>query len=251
LQNPLLPSIPIPFLLKEGERQGKDWSAIQSRIPNLRTVFEKNRAFVSEVLSTGREAEAILFSEKGEGGLSGAEKVVYYHLDGRRNVRQLGRLAGLDTYSTCRALVQLESRGIATLKSLDRPEVPVGPSVVQIAVQAVGWLVLGGLVTWLLLVQPGTFQVLRGQLPIDMAFVTNLQREGADHQVRRAMQAMLLRKLNCPESLEEAEELGLLDSKALSTKIVLCDPGQGFAVVDGEEDGASARGAGSDIPNKD
>lgn len=231
MENPYLPSLPIPFLLKEGERQSSDWTAISSRIPNLRTVFDKNPDFVRDVLANGQAAEAILFSERGEGGLSAQEKLIYYHLDGKRNVRQLGRLAGLDTYGTCRALVQLESRGIATLKAIDRPEVPIGPSLFHYLVQGAAYLLLGGVLTWILLVQPGTLQVASGRLPVDLSFVSSMREQGQQHQIRRAMQSLLLRKLTCPESLGEAAKTGLLDADALGAYQVICDPDNGFAIL--------------------
>ncbi len=229
--NPYLPSLPIPYLLKEGEKQSKDWMAIQSRVPNLRTVFDKNPDFVRDVLANGQAAETMLFAERGEGGLSGQERLVYYHLDGKRNVRQLGRLAGLDTYSTCRALVQLEGRGIATLKAIDRPEVPIGPSFLQMLTQGLAYLVLGGLITGILLIQPGTLRIATGKMPVDLSFVSSLREQGQQHQIRRAMQALMLRKLTCPESLSEAAGMGLLDYTSLQSSQVVCDPDNGFAIV--------------------
>lgn len=125
--NPWMPPIPVPFLLKEGERRTREWPALQKRIPSVRAVYEKDRAFLDQLFREGEEEGNPLFSDKVDPDLGAHERVVYYYVDGKRPLRQVARTAGLDMFSTYRAMYTLQKKYMVKLVT-PKGKTPASPA---------------------------------------------------------------------------------------------------------------------------
>jgi len=115
--NPWLTPIPMPFFLKTAAKRAKDWPRLHQRIPYDDMVFDKVDVYIETVL---QEASAIQPSPRPGSEpvdhITGNERLAYYHLNGKKTVRQLGFAACLGEYETRVALCRLQDRGYIETK---------------------------------------------------------------------------------------------------------------------------------------
>jgi hypothetical protein len=102
--NALMSPIPIPMLLRDGVKRVAEWPAILKRVSNFNLVYGRDDTNPSAMPTQDEQG-----SDKGT-GLGPNERIVHYFIDGRRNVRELARISGLDLFFVARALFRLEAR---------------------------------------------------------------------------------------------------------------------------------------------
>lgn len=231
VDNPLMPSLPIPYLLKEGERQVKEWPTIRARVPSLAVVFGKDPGFVKALVGGGDSGmESQLFSDRGEGGLGATERIVYYHLDGKTPVGQLARRAGLDTFSACRALVQLEARGIVRVLRLDGITTRVESSLLGRIATWFAYAVLIVLLWTIVLARPGTFKYFTFEEKWDTEYVSDLVKNSQLHEMQRSVNAAFLVGDHCGSGLQKAYRNGFFSSEAAAGFRLTCSDTDGFSI---------------------
>lgn len=92
-------SLPIPFLLKEAMRRNSEFGPIRRRVPSPEAVFV-------------RTADVRQERETWEGlTLGPAERQVYFFLDGRRTVADLGSITCQSNFSVARSLAAMVESG--------------------------------------------------------------------------------------------------------------------------------------------
>jgi hypothetical protein len=113
--------LPISFLIGEARRRDKLWPLLEERIPSLDTVYQcvegtaRNVFLSSSGQTGGSETSTIIASADivdGDGPVSGSEKIVYYHLNGRKPVGTLALSTALGEFETTLAISRMLGRGV-------------------------------------------------------------------------------------------------------------------------------------------
>jgi hypothetical protein len=237
-ENRWLPAVSVPFLLKEGEKRAKEWPLFSKRIPSDNVVYAKDKSFIAQVVRDGDETGNPLFSDKLDPELGANERIVYYFVDGKKSVKQLARAAGLDLFSTYRALYNLENKFMVKLAASQVVEAPRDKSVIPAILRAVFYVILILAILGLAMNRPGPLKIASGERSIDVEQFLHAAARADMQRLRYAIQARYLERLDCPASLGDVVgEAGLSDFD-LSTVNYVCRPAQGYRIdaAGGEKD---------------
>jgi len=217
-----LVAMPIPYFLKTGAKRARHWPALHKRLPRPDLVLDKRAIYNKTVL--GAQQALLMGGEDGAAPVGGAdaitgnERIVYYYLNGKKTLEQLGFATCLGPFETARALARLLDKDYAfVLEEEGRGERLRARHVVfPAALRLVAWGLVAALMVslaWLrpgALARPGAF--LETQAPA--------LRRGFDHleqvRVERLMEAGLLvspRPVRYPDSFQALQAQKLLSTE--------------------------------------
>lgn len=155
--DPLLTPVPIPMLLKEGVRRIREWPNLSKRVAGPDAIYARDLSQIAEDSSDG---EIILGDSQGIGP---NERIVYFFVDGKRNIKDLARISGLSVFHTCQAVFNLEAKFLikpaGSRKSSALPRRNVIPAFFRLAIGVGILMALAALVV----IQPGPIKLLTGK----------------------------------------------------------------------------------------
>jgi hypothetical protein len=143
--------LPVPFVLREAERQAGRFDALRQRVGHPTAIYRKDASVMGEVL--GYEEPA-----RGESALdlTANARAVYFFLDGERTVQAVAHAAALTLFDTYVALSELMDVWLVTVVSAmsNSSGRPVGRSHLPRVVTVLTWFIvlavlgLGGDFAW-------------------------------------------------------------------------------------------------------
>jgi len=228
VENQWLPPVSVPYLLKEGERRSREWPLLAKRIPSEGVVYAKDKSFISQVMKDGDEEGNSLFSDRMDPELGANERIVYYFVDGRRPVKLLARAAGLDLFSTYKALYNLENKFMVKVVSSQGSEVRRESTVIPYIVRGLFYLLILAALAGLGLNRPGPLKILAGERGVDIQQIMDAAKEAELLELDSAVRAVYLEKTTCPTSLEAAAELSGLSGVDVSRFDFRCEAAKGY-----------------------
>lgn len=104
--NPWMSPMPIAVFLKAAGKRVEAWPTLLKRIPHEDMVFDKVEAHIAALLGGG-----------GAPNVDGNDRVVYYHVNGKKTVRQLAYASCLGEFETYTALCKLYDGGYIDVAS--------------------------------------------------------------------------------------------------------------------------------------
>jgi hypothetical protein len=199
--NTLLPPISVPFLIKEGSKRAAEWPALIKRIPTFDMVYEKDPSF----LNTLRKADGDSldpFKVADGGRVMGAnERIVYFFVDGKRSIRNLTRVAGLDLYSTCRALYNLESKFMVKATGESSMGTSSGGTIFPLMIRFATFLGLAAAIAALGFYLPGPLQLIAGEGSMELDRVEAVKPARLEQRLRDTIEDVWLMTLQLPKEL--------------------------------------------------
>ncbi len=202
-ENRWLPPVSVAFLLKEGDRRAREWPLLTKRIPSPGVVYAKDKSFIAQVVKDGDEGGNPLFSDRLDPELGANERIVYYFVDGRKTVKQVSRAAGLDLFSTFRALYTLENKFMVKMVSSQGTEIVQDSVLVHAAVRVAFYGLIVLALAWLGAVRPGPLKLLSGERSLDLSEVKDSFYRAERALARSELEAVSLEQLACPEGDDE------------------------------------------------
>ncbi len=199
--NPLLPPISVPFLIKEGSKRAAEWPALIKRIPTFEMIYDKDPSFLATLRRADGDAMDPFKVADGDRAMGANERIVYFFVDGKRNIRQLTRVAGLDLYSTCRALYNLESKFMVKATGERSTGTTSGGTIFPHLIRLVTFLGLAAAVAALGIYLPGPLQFLAGEGSLDLDRVEAVQPLRLEHRIRDTVEDVWLMTLQLPKDL--------------------------------------------------
>lgn len=196
--------LPAKWILKESRRRTEMWPRIAEEVGSEAAVFERDASRLAEVLGYGTSPVEEIES------LGGNARMVFFHINGSRNVRQIARTAGLGLFQVHQALRELQDVGVVERieeKSPGEPP-PRSPSRMRKITLGLSYLIFLGLlglgVEWGLN-HGGT---VREHLVSNYGQKTDRDPEEALFKLVRALELYELEFGHYPASLSELAELG-------------------------------------------
>jgi hypothetical protein len=232
-ENKWLPPVSVPYLLKEGERRAREWPLLTKRIPSDEAVYDKDKSFISQVVKDGDETGNPLFSDKLDPELGANERIVYYFVDGRKNIKQLARTSGLDLFSCFRAIYTLENKFMVKVVSQRAGEVRRESAILPVLVKLLFYGMIALAVAGLALLRPGLLKVATGERPVDMQYVEEAKEAARHALLERAVGSYFLEKLDCPRTLEMMESSERVPLGTIKGYHMHCDATKGFRLGKG------------------
>jgi hypothetical protein len=199
--NPLLPPISIPFLIKEGSKRAAEWPALIKRIPSFDMLYDKDPSFLNTLRRSSGDTMDPFKVADGDRAMGANERIVYFFVDGKRNVRQLTRVAGLDLYSTCRALYNLESKFMVKATGDRSDGTSSGGTIFPLLIRLVTFVGLAAAVAALGFYLPGPLQFLAGEGSLDLSKVEAVQPIRLEYRIRDTIEEVWLLSLQLPKEL--------------------------------------------------
>jgi len=199
--NPLLPPISVPFLIKEGSKRAAEWPSLIKRIPTFDMIYDKDPSFLNTLRRADGDAMDPFKVADGDRAMGANERIVYFFVDGKRNIRQLTRVAGLDLYSTCRALYNLESRFMVKATGERSSDTATGGTIFPFLIRVVTFVGLAAALAALGFYLPGPLQFISGKGSLDLEQVEAVQPIRLEHRVRDTIQDVWLMSLQLPNDL--------------------------------------------------
>jgi hypothetical protein len=231
VENKWLPAVSVPYLLKEGERRAREWPLLNQRIASAEVVYGKDKSFISQVVKEGDETGNPLFSDKLDPEVGANERIIYYFVDGTKNIKQLARASGLDLFSSFRALFTLENKFMVKVLAEQGEESRRDRSLlVPLLVKGAFYLIIFAALAGLAFLRPGLLQVATGEREVDVQQLTQARAMARFRTAEAAVSARYLEKLTCPTSLDELKEKGLLAMDPDEHYHYHCDAQRGFAL---------------------
>lgn len=230
--NPWLPALTVPYLLKEGQRRARECPILLKRIPTSAAVYVKDPSFLNHLFQEGEQAGNPLFADKEDPDLGPNERIVYYHVDGRRTIAQVSRIAGLDLFSATRAMYNLERKYMVRLVTMEGVERPARRPVLPLVMRLVWTIVLAGVVAWVGLARPGPLKLLTGERVVKTAELERAAQSARLEHLVRAVGILYLVEEQCPTSLAPAAKRGLIRPRDVLGFKVECGDGSGYRVTE-------------------
>lgn len=199
--NQLLPPISIPFLIKEGSKRAAEWPALIKRIPTFDMLYDKDPSFLATLRRSDGDAMDPFKVADGDRAMGANERIVYFFVDGKRNIRQLTRVAGLDLYSTCRALYNLESKFMVKATGDRSTGTASTGTIFPLLIRFVTFLGIAAAVAALGFYLPGPLQFLAGKGSLDLSRVEAVQPVRLEHRIRDTIEDVWLMSLQLPKDL--------------------------------------------------
>ncbi|MFH1532728.1 MAG: DUF4388 domain-containing protein [Pseudomonadota bacterium] len=199
--NPLLPPISVPFLIKEGSKRAAEWPALVKRIPTFDMLYDKDPSFLNTLRRADGDSMDPFKVADGDRAMGANERIVYFFVDGKRNIRQLTRVAGLDLYSTCKALYNLESRFMVKATGDRASDNVTGGTVFPLLIRLATFVGLAAALTAVGFYLPGPLQFLSGKGSLDLERVEAVQRVRLEHRIRDTLEDVWLMTLQLPNDL--------------------------------------------------
>ncbi len=199
--NPLLPPISIPFLIKEGSKRAAEWPALLKRIPTFDMVYGKDQSFLATLRRTDGDAVDPFKVADGNRAMGANERIVYFFVDGKRSIRQLTRVAGLDLYSTCKALYNLESRFMVKGTGARASDAEATGTIFPFLMRVVTFAGIVAALAALGLYLPGPLQFLAGEGSLDLGHVKAVQPVRIEYRIRDTLEDVWLMSLDLPREL--------------------------------------------------
>lgn len=203
--DPLLPVVSIPYLIREGARRAAEWPALRHRIPSLDLVYAKDGAKARELFSGDRGGFDEDTEDPSGPALGADERIVLHFIDGRMNVRQMSRTANLDTFTTCRALVNLESNHLVRVVGESSRNVARDPTVLPFLMKMVVYLGIVAALAVLWHFRPGPLSLLNSSEIPGRELMNQVARARFSEAARDAAEENLLRRGRLPSGLDELE----------------------------------------------
>lgn len=199
--NPLLPPISVPFLIKEGSKRAAEWPALLKRIPTFDMVYGKDQSFLTALRRADGDAVDPFKVADGDRGMGANERIIYFFVDGKRSIRQLTRVAGLDLYSTCKALYNLESRFMVRGTGARASDTAATGTIFPFLMRLVTFAGIAAALAALGLYLPGPLQFLAGEGSLDLARVKAVQPVRIEYRIRDTIEDVWLISLDLPREL--------------------------------------------------
>ncbi len=200
--NPLLPAISVPFLIKEGSKRAAEWPALIKRIPTFDMIYDKDPSFLTTLRRADGDAMDPFKVADGDRAMGANERIVYFFVDGKRNIRQLTRVAGLDLYSTCRSLYNLESRFMVKATGERSSGTAAVGTIFPLLIRLVTFLGLAATIAALGFYLPGPLQFLAGGGSLNLSRVEAVQPMRLEYRIRDTLEDVWLMSRQLPKELE-------------------------------------------------
>ena len=226
--NQWLPPVSVPYLLKEGEKRAKEWPLLTKRIPSSSVGYAKDKSFISQVVKDGDDQGNPLFSAKVDPELGANERIVYYFVDGKKPVKQLARVSGLDLFSTYKALYNLENKFMVKVVSSQGAEVRSELSIMPYLVKGAFYLLLAGAIAGLAFNRPGPLKIITGDRIVDIEGIKQSREHARFVTLQHAVRAGFLENVECPKSVEHAARRFGLAGISADDFVLQCDNNLGY-----------------------
>ena len=199
--NPLLPPISVPFLIKEGSKRAAEWPALIKRIPTFDMLYAKDPSFLNTLRRADGDAMDPFKVADGDRAMGANERIVYFFVDGKRNIKQLTRVAGLDLYSTCRALYNLESKFMVKATGDRSDGTTATGTIFPLLIRLVTFVGLAAALAALAFYLPGPLQFLAGEGSLDLERVKKVRPVRLEYRIRDALEDVWLLSAQLPGDL--------------------------------------------------
>jgi len=212
--NPLLPPISVPFLIKEGSKRAAEWPALNKRIPTFDMLYDKDPSFLTTLRRAEGDAVDPFKTASGGRAMGANERMVYFFVDGKRNIRQLARVAGLDLYCTCKALFNLESRFMVKATGECSDGAADGRTIFPFLIRIATFLGLIAALAALGLYLPGPLKLLAGDGSLDLERLEAVRPIRLEYRIRDTLEDVWLMSLRLPGDLSTLPGVTRVDLEA-------------------------------------